>query len=114
MPLSISIVVGMDGRSRRTGFGAVGGETTEDYEWILRQLLAANDGLSPYTIIVGEDLAMEAACANLIRDTILINCIWHIGYQNLNKEPPWRTRQRVGCLSFCALDDAKHAYKRRF
>lgn len=85
MPLNVFVVVDTDGRSRTVGFALVAGETTEDYEWILRQLLAANDNLAPHAIIVDEDLAMEAACANVIADTILINCIWHLGHQNLNK-----------------------------
>ncbi|KAG0247023.1 hypothetical protein BG011_002203, partial [Mortierella polycephala] len=28
---------------------------------------------------------MEAACANVIGSTILLNCIWHLGHQNLNR-----------------------------
>lgn len=58
---------------------------TEDYEWILRQLLMANDNLAPHTIIVDDDHAKEAACANVIGHTVLLNCIWHLGHQNLNK-----------------------------
>ncbi|KAF9151461.1 hypothetical protein BG015_006649 [Linnemannia schmuckeri] len=28
---------------------------------------------------------MEAACAKVITITVLLNCIWHFGYQNLNR-----------------------------
>lgn len=45
----------------------------------------ANDNLTPHTIIVDDDHAMEAACANVIEHTVLLNCIWHLGHQNLNK-----------------------------
>jgi hypothetical protein len=83
MPLNVFVVVDTDGKSRAVAYSLVGGETTQDYEWILRQLLEANDGCAPNIIIVDEDPAMEAACSSIIGDTVLINCIWHIGHQNL-------------------------------
>jgi hypothetical protein len=44
----------------------ISSETTDDYEWILRCLLEAGEGLAPAVIIVDEDPAMEAACAIVI------------------------------------------------
>lgn len=45
----------------------------------------ANDHLAPMVIMVDEDLAMEAACAKVLKSTVLLNCIWHLGHQNLNR-----------------------------
>lgn len=85
MPLNVLVIVNNDGKSHLVGCSLVSGETTQDYEWILQQLLEANDNLPPHVILVDEDPAMEAACANIIGSTILLNCIWHLGHQNLNK-----------------------------
>jgi hypothetical protein len=89
MPLNVFVIVDNDGKSRLVGCSLVSGETIQDYEWILQQLLDANDNLPPHVILVDEDHAMEAACGNIIENTILMNCIWHLGHQNLNKKPPW-------------------------
>ncbi|KAF9117271.1 hypothetical protein BG015_007079 [Linnemannia schmuckeri] len=35
--------------------------------------------------MVDEDLAMEAAYARVLKSTVLLNCIWHLGHQNLNR-----------------------------
>ncbi|KAF9273964.1 hypothetical protein BGZ74_004552, partial [Mortierella antarctica] len=72
------------GRLQRM-FWMISGETTLDYEWILQKLLEANNNTTPQVILVDKDLAMEAACANIIKSTILLNCIWHLGHQNLNR-----------------------------
>ncbi|KAF8939625.1 hypothetical protein BGZ58_009126, partial [Dissophora ornata] len=85
MPLDVLVIVDNDGRSRLVGCSLVSGETTGDYERVLQQLLEANDNLLPHVIIVNEDPAMEAAGANVIEGTILLNCIWNLGHQNLNK-----------------------------
>lgn len=85
MPLNVLVIVDNNGRSRLVGCSLVSGEKTEDYEWILKQLLIASNNLPPHVIIVNEDPAMEAACANVIGGTTLLNCIWHLGHQNLNK-----------------------------
>ena len=61
------------------------GETTEDYEWILEQLLESSSGVAPGVLLVDEDPAMEAASANIIPQTTVLNCIWHLGSLNLAK-----------------------------
>lgn len=85
MPLNVLVIVDNNGKSRLAGCSLVSGETTLDYEWILQKLLEANNNTAPRVILVDEDLAMEAACANVIKSTILLNCIWHLGHQNLNR-----------------------------
>lgn len=85
MPLNSCVVVDTDGQSRLVACALVAGESTEDYAWILEMLLEGNDGLAPGVIIVDEDPAMEAACAQVINETDVLNCIWHLGHQNLNK-----------------------------
>jgi len=62
----------------------ISGETTEDYEWILEQLLESNNNLAPGVILVDEDPAMEAACVSRIPATAIINCIWHLASLSLN------------------------------
>ena len=74
-PLNIFIVVYADGKSRMVGCALISGETTDDYEWILRSLLEAGEGLAPAVIVVDEDPAMEAACAIVIPEAAMINCI---------------------------------------
>jgi hypothetical protein len=84
MPLSTFVIVDANGKSRIVACALVSGETTEDYEWILEQLLE-NGGVAPRIILVDEDPAMEAACASIIPQTIMLNCIWHLGSLNLAK-----------------------------
>jgi hypothetical protein len=85
MPLNTFVVVDADGKSRMVGCAMISGETTDDYEWILRSLLEAGEGLAPAVIIVDEDPAMEAACAIVVPETAMVNCIWHLGSLNLPK-----------------------------
>lgn len=85
MPLNVLVIVDNNGKSRLIGCALVSGKKTEDYEWILQQLLTANDGIAPLVIMVDEDPAMEAACDNVIANTVLLNCIWHLGHQNLTR-----------------------------
>lgn len=85
MPFNAIVIVDNSGKNRLVGCSLVSGEHTKDYEWILRQLLMANDNLAPHTIIVDNDHAMEAACASVIGRTVLLNCIWHLGHQNLGR-----------------------------
>lgn len=84
MPLSVFVVVDANGRSIVVACALVCGETTRDYEWILEQLLTAGKQ-PPMTLLVDEDPAMEAACSTTIPGTKVINCIWHIGCQNIPK-----------------------------
>ena len=85
MPLNSWVIVDANGKSHLIACALTSGETTEDYEWILHQLLQANNGIIPSVILVDEDPAMEAACASTIPDTYVVNCIWHISSLNLNK-----------------------------
>ena len=78
--LNIVVIVDNNGKSRLVGYALVSGETSEDYEWILQQLLTANNYLAPKVIMVDENAAMEAACANVLKNTVLLNCIWHLGH----------------------------------
>ncbi|GJJ76621.1 zinc finger SWIM domain-containing protein 3 [Entomortierella parvispora] len=84
MPLNVIVIIDNAGKSRLVGCSLVSGESVEDYEWILEQLLAASDNVYPHIIFVDEDPAMEAACATTISKTTVLNCIWHLR-QNLNK-----------------------------
>ena len=84
MPFNVFVVVDTDGKNRVVACSLTSAEKTEDYAWILQQLLAANDDNHPHVIIVDEDLAMEAACYEVIPRTTRLNCIWHLGHQNLN------------------------------
>src|SRR5579871_2814999 len=77
MPLNISVMIDTNGRSRIVACALVSGETTDDYEWILQQLLDATDGIALRVIVIDKDPAMEAACINQIPDTSIIYCIWH-------------------------------------
>src|SRR5690349_7871491 len=70
MPFNAIVIVDNSGKNRLVGCSLVSGEHTKDYEWILRQLLMANDNLAPHTIIVDDDHAMEAACAKVIGHTV--------------------------------------------
>jgi hypothetical protein len=85
MPLNTFVVVDTNGKSRMVGCALISSETTDDYEWILRSLLEAGEGLAPAVIIVDEDPAMEAACAAVIPETAIVNCIWHLASLNLPK-----------------------------
>lgn len=79
------VVVDNDGKSRLVACALVSRETTSDYEWILEQMKDACDHGAPVVIVVDEDPAMEAACQSVFPDTRLINCIWHLGTQNVKK-----------------------------
>ncbi|KAG0075275.1 hypothetical protein BGZ93_004236, partial [Podila epicladia] len=85
MPLNVLVIVDNNGKSCLVGCSLVSGEKIEDYKWILNQLLAACNNLPPNVIIVNEDPAMEAACANVIGGATLLNCIRPLRHQNLNK-----------------------------
>lgn len=45
----------------------------------------ASDGCAPRVILVDEDPAMEAACYSVFTDTVIFNCIWHLGCVNLSR-----------------------------
>jgi hypothetical protein len=81
----VFVVVDNDGKNRLVGCSLVSREKVEDYAWVLQQLLNANDNLPPHVILVDGDYAMEAACDNIIESTVLLNCIWHLGHQNLSR-----------------------------
>jgi hypothetical protein len=85
MPLSVFVVVDNNGKSRIVACALVCGETTSDYEWILEKLMEVQNGLAPAILLVDEDPAMEAACAHIIPQTTVLNCIWHIGSLNVVK-----------------------------
>ena len=85
MALSTFVVVDANAKSRIVACALVSGETTEDYEWILEQLLESSSGVAPGVLLVDEDPAMEAASANIIPQTTVLNCIWHLGSLNLAK-----------------------------
>ena len=48
-------------------------------------MLTANNYLAPKIIMVDKNATIEAACANVLKNTVLLNCIWHLGHQNLNR-----------------------------
>jgi zinc finger SWIM domain-containing protein 3 len=85
MALSTFVVVDANAKSRIVACALVSGETTEDYEWILEQLLESSSGVAPGVLLVDEDPAMEAASANIIPQTTVLNCIWHLCSLNLAK-----------------------------
>ena len=85
MALSTFVVVDANAKNRIVACALVSGETTEDYEWILKQLLESSSGVAPGVLLVDEDSAMEAASANIIPQTTVLNCIWHLCSLNLAK-----------------------------
>ena len=85
MPLNSFVVVDANAKSRLIASALLSGKTTKDYEWLLQQLLEANDHLAPTLLLLDEDPAMEAACMSQIPTTIIINCIWHLGSLNIQK-----------------------------
>jgi len=84
MALNVFVVVDTDGKNRLVACCLMSTEKIEDFSWILQQLLIASDGRYPHVIIVDEDRAMESACDEVIPYTTRLNCIWHLGNQNLN------------------------------
>lgn len=85
MPLNNLVIIDSNAKSRLVGCALLSGETAEDYEWVLKQLLEASNNLAPGVIIIDEDPAMEVACASVVPHTTIINCIWHLGTLNLPK-----------------------------
>ena len=85
MLLNSLVVVDANSKSRLVASALLSGETTKDYEWLLQQILEANNQLAPNLLLVDEDPAMEATCASQIPTTIIINCIWHLGSLNIKK-----------------------------
>ncbi|KAF9270968.1 hypothetical protein BGZ88_007107, partial [Linnemannia elongata] len=66
------------------------GETIQDYSWALEHLLEATKDalgcpLPPIVIMSDEDLALNAAMTNLLKGTIVFNCLWHIAVKNVPK-----------------------------
>ncbi|KAF9429578.1 hypothetical protein BGZ94_010229, partial [Podila epigama] len=66
---NVFVVVDNDGKSRLVAWALVSGESKEDYEWTLEQLLRASDRAQPHVIMVDEDLAMEPACCTILSGT---------------------------------------------
>lgn len=85
MSMNAMAIVDNDGKSRLVACALTAGESKEDYAWVLTQLMAATGHNAPAAIILDEDPAMEAACSSVLKSTVLINCLWHLGCQNLQK-----------------------------
>ena len=64
MPLNSLVVVDANSKSHLVASALLSGETTKDYEWLLQQILEANNQLAPNLLLVDEDPAIEAACAS--------------------------------------------------
>ena len=83
MPLNVFIVVDTNGKTRLVGCALVSSETTDDYTWILRQLMESVLEQPPGVIMIDAEAAMEAACRDILPDTSIVHCIWHITANNL-------------------------------
>lgn len=85
MTLCNFVIVDTNNRSRLVASALICQEGTEDYEWILRNLLVANNRIIPTVLLVDEDTAMEAACIKILPETSMVSCIWHLASLNLKK-----------------------------
>jgi len=83
MPLSSFVGVDIEGNSVILANGLLNSEETESYEWLLDQLQKYHP--PPTVLLVDEDFGMEGACASKLKNTKIINCIWHIASLNLFK-----------------------------
>jgi len=83
MALGLFVIVDNHNRSRLVGQTLITDETLESFEWVFNSL---NKGTNvfPSVIIIDNDLAIDAAIANIMPDTFHVHCIYHIG-QNLLK-----------------------------
>ena len=85
MALCNFVIVDTENRSRLVANALMCQEGTDDYTWVLKHLLNANDGIAPSVLLIDEDTAMEAACVTSLPDTAILNCIWHLASINLKK-----------------------------
>lgn len=100
MPLTLFVVMDSNRHTRVVAAALSVGETIQDYSWALEHLLeATKDGLGrpllPIVIMSDEDLALNAAMTNLLKDTTVFNCLWHIAVKNVPKNirPVFKKRQ---------------------
>ncbi|CAG8816171.1 368_t:CDS:2, partial [Dentiscutata erythropus] len=66
--LGFFVIVDNNNRSRLIGQAFINDKTTESYEWVLQSLIK-NTGVIPLTIITDNDLAINAAIANVLPNT---------------------------------------------
>ncbi len=84
MYLSLTIIVDNYARSRMVATAVVSDETKETYQWILKCLLHATNGLAPRVLFTDADAGMIAAIHETLPNTKHNYCIWHIR-KNLEK-----------------------------
>lgn len=84
MYLSLTIIVDNHARSRMAATALVSDETKETYQWILKCLLRATNGLAPKVLFTDADAGMVAAIHEALPSTKHNYCIWHIR-KNLEK-----------------------------
>lgn len=77
MSLHCFVVVDSEFKTRIVACALTAGETTRDYEWVLGRLLLASGNIAPEAIMIDKDPAMDAACASIIPQTRVMNCVWH-------------------------------------
>ncbi|KAI8568290.1 hypothetical protein RHMOL_Rhmol02G0186700 [Rhododendron molle] len=71
---------GVNHHGQTTLFGCafLNEETTESFEWLLKEWLKAMPGGPPKMIITDQDPAMTKAIGNVLPNTLHRYCIWHI------------------------------------
>jgi len=75
MALGLFVIVDNHNRSRLVGQTLMTDETLESFEWVFNSL---NKGTNvfPSVIITDNDLAIDAAIANIMPDTYHVYCIY--------------------------------------
>ncbi|KAI8568306.1 hypothetical protein RHMOL_Rhmol02G0188100 [Rhododendron molle] len=73
-------ILGVNHHGQTTLFGCafLNEETTESFEWLLKEWLKAMPGGPPKMIITDQDPAMTKAIGNVLPNTLHRYCIWHI------------------------------------
>ncbi|KAL3521819.1 hypothetical protein ACH5RR_014653 [Cinchona calisaya] len=54
------------------------GEDEEAYDWVLENLLEANNGKKPISVLTDADLAMRKAITNILPESSQRLCSWHL------------------------------------
>lgn len=76
MALHCFVAVDCENKTRLVANALTVGQKESDQAWVLAQLVKSAG--QPTTILVDNDHAMDAALANDLETTQVINCIWHI------------------------------------
>jgi hypothetical protein len=77
-PLNVTVGVDCEGKTRILALALISGESSDDFSWVLRHLLAGGNNKPPQVFMTDQDTGMESALKSVMPGVTIVNCLWHI------------------------------------